>query len=173
MNQFETLCKLASNENWCWNLMCTTCGHMHFRYAFAELATGKSPESKEWIVSRNTRGLSNKLGRATRRFTDDQKDIILSICLNANISSIAQNCKFPDWLGYLGLILNDMHTPANFYKAVSSGWASQLKDLTLPCTPAYILLCEIVDNKDHLLDRYDLETCQRDIKRSLRYSKLL
>ena len=50
MNQFEALCKLASDENWCWNLFCSTCGHMHFRYSFAELAIGKSPESKGWII---------------------------------------------------------------------------------------------------------------------------
>jgi len=49
MNQFEALCKLASDENWCWNLNCATCGHMHFRYAFSELAAAKSPEGGDWF----------------------------------------------------------------------------------------------------------------------------
>jgi hypothetical protein len=50
MNQFEELCKLASKENWCWNLVCTTCGHLHFKYSFLELASGKSPTDSNWLV---------------------------------------------------------------------------------------------------------------------------
>ena len=169
MNQFETLCKLASDENWCWKLICTTCGHMHFRYAFGELAKGKSPESKEWIIHRNNTRNLNQLGPLPRNYTDDQKEKFLQICLDANISSISLNCKFPDWLGYLGLVLNDMYTPANSYKAVSSGWASQLKELVSPNSQAHTRLIEIIDNKDYLLNINDLETCEKDMMRSLRY----
>ena len=50
MNKFEELCELASRENWCWKLYCTTCGHMDFRYSFSELADGKSPGEREWQI---------------------------------------------------------------------------------------------------------------------------
>ena len=43
---FLSLCRLASQENWCWKIICTTCGHMHFRYGFKELiGTGTTYEA--------------------------------------------------------------------------------------------------------------------------------
>ena len=47
MNQFEAVCQLASHEGWCWDLNCTTCGNMHFTYAFKEMSLEKSPED-DW-----------------------------------------------------------------------------------------------------------------------------
>ncbi|MDD3940441.1 MAG: hypothetical protein PHQ01_02615 [Candidatus Pacebacteria bacterium] len=34
-NPFVALCEYASqNNNWCWKIICTTCGHSVFRVAF-------------------------------------------------------------------------------------------------------------------------------------------
>lgn len=104
MNQFESLCILASNENWCWNLYCTTCGHMHFKYAFLELSNGKSPEDSDWITHSERTSFAKLLGPIPRLYTDSQKENILKICLDADIHSIANRCRFPDWLGYMGLV---------------------------------------------------------------------
>ena len=41
MNAFEAMSKLASQEKWCWNLNCTTCGQLHFRFGLVELTRGK------------------------------------------------------------------------------------------------------------------------------------
>ena len=49
-NPFEALCSLASREHWCWKMFCTTCGHMLFRYAFRQLASGTSPDDEGWLV---------------------------------------------------------------------------------------------------------------------------
>src|SRR4051812_28106316 len=101
-NSFEQLCILASEENWCWNLYCTTCGHLHFIFSFNELAQGKSPADGDWLI--HARVTKYQLP-FTRRFTDMQSQTIISICKEANLSLIADSCKFPDWLGYLGLVL--------------------------------------------------------------------
>ncbi|MFC1868764.1 hypothetical protein ACFL0H_11615 [Thermodesulfobacteriota bacterium] len=164
MNQFEALCKLASEQNWCWKLSCTTCGHTHFRYAFQELARGKSPESKQWIIHGRNTQYSNRLGPLPRNYSDEQKEKFLQICLYANISSIVRNCKFPDWLGYLGLVLDHMYSRSNTFKAVSSNWASQLMDLVPQDSPAYIRLAEIVEDEGELLNIKDLEICETDLK---------
>lgn len=49
-NRFEVLCELAQSEQWCWNLMCTTCGHGVFRWALKALANGFDPATEEWPV---------------------------------------------------------------------------------------------------------------------------
>lgn len=164
MNNFEALCRLASEENWCWNLFCTTCGHMHFRYAFQELVAGKPPEKKEWLVHRRKTRYTKQLGPLPKNYTELQKKMFLHICLDADIFSIAQNCTFPDWLGYLGLALEHMNLNSYVYKAVSSNWASQLKNLVPPDSRAHARLSEIVADESDLLTLADLETCERDIQ---------
>lgn len=163
INQFETLCKLASRENWCWNLFCTTCGHMLFRYAFSELAAGKSPDGREWLVHQKNAHFMHYLGPSPRSYSEEQKEKFLHICREANISWIARNCKFPDWLGYLGLVLEHMRTRSESYKAVSSNWASQLKDMVLPESYAHDRLYEVIEQKDELLNIRDLEICETEM----------
>ena len=115
MNQFESLCKLASDEGWCWKLGCTTCWGAHFRYAFLELAAGKSPLDKNWIIHRRITKYSKLLGPFPKSFTEEQKVTILKICNDADISSIASSCRFPDgsvildWFSIL-CILSQKHT---------------------------------------------------------------
>lgn len=92
-----------------------------------------------------------------------QKEKVLRICKGANISLIANKCKFPDWLGYLGLVLYDMHTDSETYKAVSDSWASQLKDLVTPSLIAHTRLMEILENYGELLNIKDLELCEKDM----------
>lgn len=162
MNKFEELCKLASDENWCWNLFCTTCGHMHFRYAFSELATGKSPADSNWFVHRRSTRYSNRLGSLPRSYTDQQREKIISICLQSDLSSIASFCKFPDWLGYLGLILEHMFSAEKPYRKLSESWALQLSGLVSEDSPLHARLNEISKGKG-LLNIKDLESCELNL----------
>ena len=50
---FHALCLLASRESWCWDLSCSTCGQVEFRYALRELIAGKHPDAPEWMVSKS------------------------------------------------------------------------------------------------------------------------
>jgi hypothetical protein len=163
INQFEALCKLASKENWCWNLFCTTCGHMHFRYAFCELAAGKSIDGKGWLVHGKNAHFTHYLGPLPGSYREEQKEKFLHICREANISWIERNCKFPDWLGYLGLVLEHMRTRSQIYKAVSSSWASQLKGMVWPESRAHARLCEVIEQENKLLNIRDLEICETEL----------
>lgn len=157
MNPFEQLCILASDEKWCWKLGCTTCGHLHFRYSFAELATGKSPADKDWLIHRRRTTYKKQLGPLPKHYSDDQEVRVLEICSQADISRIAERCKFPDWLGYLGLILEHMKCSHDSYQAVSSQWAQQLRDLSPPNSLIYARLDEIAANVNEFLTIEDLE----------------
>ena len=159
MNNFEALCQLASDENWCWNLYCITCGHLHFKYAFHELARGKSPEDQDWIIHSSETQHHRFFGSQSGQYSDTQKDKFLNICFDADLHSIDKKCKFPDWLGYLGLVLVHMFTNAQSYKSVSSKWASQLKELVPEHSQIYFRLSEIADSK-RLLNIKDLEGCE-------------
>ena len=161
MNQFESLCKLASDETWCWNLGCTTCGHMHFRYAFLELTKGKSPTDSQWqIHDRNT--TYDHLGSLPRNYTEDQKEIIHKICCEADLGIIESSCKFPDWLGYLGLILEHTYSGSKTYTELSSSWASQLIELVTSQSFIHARLQEIVEGNGVLCIK-DLEECESNI----------
>lgn len=162
MNQFEELCKLASAENWCWNLSCTTCGHRHFRYAFAEIIINKLPTSSDWIIHSDNTDYFNSLGPLPRNYSEKQKATLHLICCDSSLASIAASCKFPDWLGYLGLIINHMHSPRESYKELSKNWASQLYDLVTKGSPISIRLSEISIGKG-LINIKDLEACESNI----------
>ena len=166
-NQFEVLCELASSEHWCWNLACTTCGHMHFRYAFVELANGKSPNDINWIVH-NKRHDYSSIGELPRSYSIEQKEEVIKICLQADIKAVAKNSSFPDWLGYLGLVLSHTYRDSPSYKALSATWAVQLKQLVYPKTEISSRLKDLSEGQG-LLSLNDLEQCEYNIdNRALR-----
>ncbi len=162
VNKFEALCRLASKEQWCWKLNCTTCGHMYFRYGFREIAKGRVPEGEDWLVyTQVTAGSDSpqreQLGRLPYSYSSEEKDRVLKICLEADILAIARDCRFPDWLGYLGLVLHHMKTDARIYGEVSAKWARQLKALVGKRSWIYSRLEEIAAGDRLPLNIQDLE----------------
>lgn len=101
---FAAMCKIASEERWCWNIYCTTCGHMHFRYAFKELINGKHPDQPDWVTTKkNHHQLESLLGPLPSQLNlFDQGKLIVYIA-KTSIKQIQQAARFPDWLGYIGL----------------------------------------------------------------------
>ena len=94
MNQFEAVCKLASDEGWCWDLNCTTCGNMLFTYAFKQMSYGQSPEDDDWLINTDVEHekLFAKYGRPVGPpyykvpLSDFGKEILIKICSEARIS---------------------------------------------------------------------------------------
>jgi hypothetical protein len=165
MNAFEELCILASDENWCWNIYCTTCGHLHFRYSFSQIANGKSPANADWLIHSKTTDYTRTLGSLPRQFTANQKQKIIEICKDADLSRIANECKFPDWLGYLGLVLHHLSGNPEDDRKLSLSWASQLKNLVPASSRSYTNLESICSTNSKLLSLADLENCEADIQR--------
>ena len=94
-----------------------------------------------------------------RNPTEEQKEKVTNICRNANLLSIAETCKYPDWLGYLGLVLVHMFSGAESYKKLSENWASQLSELVSEGSAIRMRLAEIAEGNG-VLDIKDLEACE-------------
>ena len=100
-NQFEKICIIASKNNWCWKLYCTTCGCHDIRGAFYCIGLGlEIPNNLKRIYE-----IKNDY-RVTQQFSNEILNKFLESVINANLFEINKHCKFPDWLGYIGLILH-------------------------------------------------------------------
>lgn len=131
-NAFEALCSLASRESWCWNLACTTCGCMHFRYGLMEMSRGGHPGRKNWVTRKNanSRRISERLGALPRiPFEREIQKQIISIASTAKLDVISANARFPDWLGYLGVVLDYCRTDEAEGQLLTRSWVPQLCDL--------------------------------------------
>lgn len=158
-NPFEELCKLAAREKWCWRLCCTTCGHLHFRYAFAELAAGKSPVERGWVVHGRRSRYQQAIGPYPKSYTEEQKEAVNTVCCGANLREISKSCRFPDWLGYLGLVLFYMESDSDSFLKLSRNWALQLSQLVSKESPIYSRLAGLANGNGNL-DIKDLEGCE-------------
>ena len=161
MNPFESLCQLATKERWCWNIYCTTCGHLHFKYAFRELGKGKSPEEVGWIVRASQTKYEKQLGEIPRIYSDTEKIQIVTICKEADLKLIRTKCTFPDWLGYLGLVLYHFQSQDQLFRTLSVNWAKQFLDMLPSNDSAYLQLSEIPKNDKMLLSVNDLSNIEK------------
>jgi len=108
-NSFIALCDFASHNNWCWKLACSTCGNSDFRVAFSKIARNQHPDDEAfWTHCKGNRSLLKE--------ADDYRDFfgnvsvatqmkLASIVAGAKVADIQTVAKFPDWLGYIGLVI--------------------------------------------------------------------
>ncbi len=114
-NAFVALCDHASRNNWCWNLFCTTCGHGSFSVALSKIAHGLHPDDESfWPHGKENHSLlkeSEQYGDFWRNSNPPPtiQGKLASIVADAKISDIQAVAKYPDWLGYIGLVVN--HCP--------------------------------------------------------------
>jgi len=103
-NAFLAMARLADRHDWCWRIGCTTCGCHQFRVGFHELARGVHPGSEEW---RLTRGPAEFEGTSEQllRFTETEQGAIAGIVSQVSLVDLDASCRWPEWVGYLGLAL--------------------------------------------------------------------
>jgi len=163
MNAFNELCKLASKEKWCWKVPCSTCANYDFRYAFLQLAEEKIPNEATWLSTREIE--QNKIYNFPHEYSKEVKQSVLKICLESNLSFISDNCLFPDWLGYLGVVMSHMKPRYNenkdSYNKLTRHWAIQLHDMIPQSSAIYKRLESIIANNKHGLNFLDLEACEK------------
>lgn len=164
MNSFEALAKLASEERWCWKIHCTTCGHLHFRYAFLQIANGVHPDEKGWVVHKNTTRYHRSLGPIPKGPMSDfslknKEHLLLQPCIDSNLKKIALHCIFPDWLGFLGLVLVHMKSPTSIFLKLSKNWAFQLNNMLNSGIQSRSVF-SLEESGSKLLDIQDLEYCE-------------
>ena len=174
-NAFELLCRLASEEQWCWKIPCTTCGNHEFRYGLSELGKGHSPAEPEWVVHRGARRLREPPGdiryprrpeglgpkRYRRRNADPEIVAVVEVCAGASLKKIADECLFPDWLGYLGVVLHWMRCVDVAYDKLLALWAWQLRDFVGRDSTIWSHLDECARLSDRRLRFGDLEAVEQ------------
>lgn len=111
VNRFESLSLLATREQWCWNLACTTCGHMVFRWALKALAKGLHPDDPQWPVHWGPEQTSTRLAYVNGTvpsvggWPEAEQRAIQEAACGCSLERIAEKSLFPDWLGHLGVLL--------------------------------------------------------------------
>lgn len=157
-NPFIALCDFASRNNWCWKLVCTTCGHSDFRVAFSKIARNQHPDDEAfWPHGKGNQSLFKE--------ADDYKDFfrgasittqmkLASIVAGAKVTDIQTVAKFPDWLGYIGLVIH--HCPnRDSRKIISNAFLPQFITMVKNDKEIYEYLQE-KQSKQELLSINDL-----------------
>lgn len=158
---------MASEQRWCWNLYCTTCGHMHFQYAFHEIGNGKHPSDTDWVVRIGDTHYREQFGELPLRLNRPQELRLLWICSMANLTKVKQQCSFPDWLGYLGLVIAHTRPDSDAHWIVCASWAAQLRKWVRESTPISRRLDKVISTPGECLSIYDLESVEENFIRHL------
>lgn len=140
MNNFEQACIEATKNNWCWKIHCSTCGNHEFYLLFAELC------------------------QTTDRFDLSlDKGTALEAFITADIQYISKSCRFPDWLGYLGLVLHNFNYPPEQLTRLSRNWSKQLLTIVPKSSRAFSILNDISNDEHPILTPRTMELCERAI----------
>lgn len=162
MNQFESLCKLAAKEQWCWNLACTTCGHEVFRSAMRDLAGGLDPESAAWTVHRASLQPTVATRRPAQPLGDwphDEQALLQQTAVGCDLDVISRLAAFPDWLGYIGILLRYTEQAEASNRLLTRAFVPQLIKFVRPNSRGLELLREI-ERGSRPLRWTDLETIE-------------
>ena len=146
-NKFEKLCTIASKNNWCWKIYCTTCGCQDIRGAFYYIGLGKS-------LPNNISRISQLKIDYNRRepFPNEVLNEFLKSVSSANLFEINKNCKFPDWLGYIGLILHLFGSWDGYFKIARETGRIPLVDVVKSYCPQFIKMVNKNSNAYKILN---------------------
>lgn len=84
---------------------------------------------------------------------------------DASLFDIDKNCIFPDWLGYLGLVLDDYNKRCKDIKEISCLWATQLSHMLSQDFGVYQKLIDIASG-EMILEISDLELVELAVRHS-------
>ena len=170
-NPFVALCDYASRNDWCWKISCTTCGHCHLKAGFSKLTHNQHPDdSLFWPNGKSDLDFwkeiykyndFQKFGSPTYMLSAQMK--LANIVSKAKLSDIQAVAKFPDWLGYLGLVIihcRNIKAQRIITDALLPQFISLVKD--------DLVVVEYLQKKqfeDELLSTKDLEMIENSIKK--------
>jgi hypothetical protein len=170
-NPFIALCEVASQNNWCWNLNCTTCGHGAFKVAFSKLVRGEHPDDESfWPKGKENHSSLSEMN-SYHEFTRDthvlNKTDLASIVADSKVVDIQSVGKFPDWLGYIGLVLHHCYS-SEARKIISDVFLPQFIELIQADTVTYDYLKD-KQSKQELLSIYDLDKIENSLIKNQKY----
>lgn len=103
-NAFIILCQQFSQTPiGCYSLNCSKCRDTIHIPWLKKLARGLHPNNTEWGNLEYTR--NNGYLAFDAKFTTEELINIVEVVFEANLAKIHTTCRFPDWLGYLGWVV--------------------------------------------------------------------
>ncbi len=115
---------------------------MHFRYGLYELSKGRHPEETAWRTKRHPpnrfTGLLGDLQTITEAI--QHSECLHQILSEASLQEIATQCRFPDYLGYLGLGLYYTDQLEQQHRLLTPVWVLQLSEMVEEGTSKAALL---------------------------------
>ncbi len=164
----RALFSLASKEEWCWNLSCTTCGHMHFRYSFQEIIKGVHPDSGLWKVKKADNDWTARLGPMPFHgaVPIEIEEKLLATIFDLDLNIVARHYVFPDWLGYIGLFLHYTERAEQISGKATGFLVPQFMKLVGEESPAHVFLSEILKSSKKRLRVVDLESIESALSNS-------
>lgn len=160
---FKALCRVASENAWCWKIYCSTCGHMQFQYGLIDIALGEDPANPNWSLDFDLRRRAKKGPRRVVWSPENQASLI-DIACKTDIRGIAAASPFPDWLGYLGLVLYHTSSVERKNRKLSNCWTPQLINLVQSESASWRLLHKIFNDQIHELQWQHLGLIELDCK---------
>ncbi|MGI8812794.1 MAG: hypothetical protein ACR2IH_09760 [Pyrinomonadaceae bacterium] len=167
-NPFVALCEVASENNWCWKLNCTTCGHQDFLIGLSQIAQNRHPSDARWLPPEVVRNADQRL---VERLVDPRRSIAMGreklylACSSARIFDIANLSKFPDFLGYLGLALHYQEAVEVKYGLLTRLWGSDLLGMVSRSSQSEAMLQDLLGSDLSRLRWQDLEQVETDFDR--------
>lgn len=164
-NPFVALCDYASQNDWCWKLMCTTCGHSAFKVSFSKITMDQHPDDELfWPYGKENHSPLKEIDRYnsfSRRASLSDQEKLAVIVSQANLSDIQHVAKFPEWLGYVGLVLEHCSSH-NSREIISNSFLPQFIEL-LKNDSAMCDYFKEKQSKDEFLDIGDLSKIEGSI----------
>jgi len=169
-NPFVALCELASKDEqcWCWDLFCTTCGNQLFRLSFKEIVAGKHPDI-DWVLHDYGRQVVSNYNEYIANlwdieWTNRSQRELSRIASTASLEDISKLAKFPDWLGYLGLVLYHTEKTEERSRRLTKAWIPQLIEMVDPDNYAKKRLQEILNDEEQFLRWSTLELVEKALE---------
>jgi hypothetical protein len=126
------------------------------------MAIGIDPTSEmgQRIIHRSTIWGPGNRPEPKLTYSEEEKAAVVGCCMDADLKLISLNSKFPDWLGYLGIILYHMRSDSEDFEKLTRNWTQQLTSLVKPDSKAEQALRECLEQSNRMLGLPDLELCQ-------------
>ncbi|MBL8025264.1 MAG: hypothetical protein JNL74_02575 [Fibrobacteres bacterium] len=142
----EEVFQKASEKDACWKIGCTTCGGTQLRSALLRL-----------VIDRNERNRQTYLG-----LNENEMRSLLLLLKDVSIETIRRTCKYPDWLGYLGVALFMTKAVEQKERIVSESLINKLLDEIHENSPTREYFLDILQSKSVLIWQ-DLEKLEYEL----------
>ena len=140
---------------------------MYFCYSFKELIDGKHPENHTWIVTKKNHNKLSQLGAIPKAidWKLEEQENLIDIVAEANIRTIQKISQFPDWIGYIGLVLAYTEAAETNSNKLTRTLIPQFKRLINDSSVSYKSL-ESILIENRVLTWHDLETVETGIMKN-------